>query len=410
MPSRSESPLPHDRSSQRTASIREQRAAREAKKPKTNPMLIAGAVLALAAVGIGIKFVVGAASRIDTRVAVRDAAGKPFLSCKLELFEFDRTPAAPTRPRKLGEVASKQTDSIVVPHDMVPEYSLARATVDGVGVAAFLVHKGEHAQNAATLTPAVPIAGRVQDASGQAVHGARVQAVDGGERGIVLAEATSAADGSFTLAGVSPSNRFVTLWVFKAGHAQVEKPSFAFDAPLAVACQLVRTEPVTGRVVVPNGVTAGGLVVQAYALPGIAATTDASGAFRLDHLPPQSAARLLVQGLPSGHTHRAATARAGQRDVEIAVTRACQISGTVVDGRSGQIPHLAVARHDHGPRGEETFKLDEFGRFLLPNVPEGMVTIEAFVGVEREKDAPYAALQLEFKDGESKRDVAFTLK
>ena len=140
-----------------------------------------------------------------------------------------------------------------------------------------------------------------------------------------------------------------------------------------------------------------------------ATETDENGLFVLDHVPPNLEPKLILVSLPSGYTHRGVSAHPGQA-VEIQVTESCQVSGTVIDERNGQIPQMAIVRHDHGPRGKETFRLDEFGRFVLVNVPEGDVTIEAFSGIRREDNSPYAAVALKFAARENKQDVAIKLK
>jgi hypothetical protein len=340
---------------------------------------------------------------------VLDGSGQPVTRCKLEFFGHDDSGSAPPSQPRLGELAVDGPGPVVAGERLVPGYAIVRVTAPGFGAASFLAKSGEHRENEIKLGPAVDLPGSVVDAAGKPVEGVAVEAYGSGEHGVLLAEAKSDAAGKFVVQGVARTMAYVTLRLKKDRWAQPEKVEHPLGVDKPLACKLEPTELVTGRVVVPDGVAKKGLVVQAFNLPGIATTTDEQGAFALDHVARSLEPRLIVTTLPAGFTHWLASAHPGQQ-VEIRVARACTVSGTVVDGRTGQIPQMAIVRHEHGPRGGESFTLDEFGRFILGNVPAGKVTIDAFSGISRREGAASAKAALELVGGEHRQDVQIRLE
>ncbi len=368
--------------------------------------MLAGVV----AVVFAIQFLLAKAAEVVTPLQVVDAAGKPLSDPRLEFFVFDDSGAAASPTRKLGEILGKGTAVPAARSELVPEHALVRVTAPGYGIGYFLAQAGDHPENRAVLARGTKITGQVASVSRQPLAGARVLAFGGGAHGVLLTEARSGTDGGFVLEGISPTVNFVLLRVLSVGHAVLERErALAAEDPLLLEVQ--PTEPVSGRVAVPAGVSAQGLVVQALNVPGVATTTDADGRFAIDHLPGRPfEPRLIVTSLPAGYTHRVAKARAGMRDLEITVSRANTVSGVVVTAGTGQTHHFATVRHDHGPRGQEVFRLDEFGRFVLGNVPAGEVTIEAFPGQKPQEGAPYGKVIVNLAGGQVRDDLVIEIR
>jgi hypothetical protein len=305
--------------------------------------------------------------------AVVAAAGLP-----AELYPYDDTGAGDYPPQRLRAVQFDAEGRLSLPTDELGSSGaallVARTPDNGIAWAHI-----DPARRNEPLEFGVPqsLVGRIVNEDDEGIAGAVVQVLTD-RYGVILGETSSDGDGGFAVGGLSSSNTFFTLRARAAGHAvATEDVQLVRGAPVKV--QLERTLPLRGTLALPAGVAPAGLVVRAFRVPGVAAPVAADGAFALDHLPAApTRVRLLVAGLPSGFTHPAVTAVAGDQSVSIRVTRAATISGLVVLAQNDAPVAGAYVEHPHGPRGKAAAYSDSRGRFELDLAPPGTVRIEAF--------------------------------
>ena len=341
---------------------------------------------------------------VQATVRVVDVKEQTITKGRLEFFEFDESGAAASPSKKLSEVSFTNSDPIRVNMDVE---AVVRVTADGFGAGHSFLRLGASSETV-MLGPAVSGVGTVIDSDAKPIAGARVLAFAGGAHGVQLGEAVSGADGKFTIGGVSSTDTGLLFRALKEGYAICEQNRLLESDELLVL-KLLSTEFVTGRVVVPSGVSPKGLVVPAYQVLGVATRTDDEGRFILDHLPKNVTPRLIVPSLPQGYTHRATKVRAGQQNVEIIVTKACSAIGSIIDARTKELVAYATVAHDHGPRGRETFGLDPLGRWKLTNIPEGESVLEAYVNISSHSDQNNGRVTVNLKDGEVRENVVIEI-
>lgn len=349
---------------------------------------------------------------LDVRVRLRvlDTAGVAVPRALLEFFPLAEGPHEPSPPDLLGRLPWDLQSPPEIGRALLGQEGLVRASAPGLGIDfAFAAADGQ--VHDLVLGPPRDLEGQVRDGSLLPARGARVVAFGGGQRGVPLVEAVTDAEGRFRLQGMSGRHDRVWVRVLHAGHAIAEQNRFYADEA-ELRFDLLPTRPVQGRLEFPAQVDPAGLRVLAYKVPGVSAQVGPDGRFVLDHLPPPpTTVRLLVHGLPLGWTHRLTVVSPGDDGVVLVVQRGATVSGSVVeDGSNRLVPH-AMVMHGHGPRGQVMVHADQYGRFQLADLPQGMVEIEAYVPArppERilvTESAPAlrpprtGVLRLELKDG-----------
>jgi hypothetical protein len=225
----------------------------------------------------------------------------------------------------------------------------------------------------------------------------------------------------FRLPGAAASTEYLRVRVLHAGF-RAAYATVALRSLEGVTIDLEATLPVAGRVELPEGLTAAGLELRVYNVPGVATTCDADGSFRLDHLPPSPLyCRLLVAGLAAGWTHRQARVQAGMQQIRIRVEPASEIAGTVIHALTGAAVANASVLHEHGPNGDEVVRTDDYGRFRIGRVPPGQVELQADSmltlprGPGRPADAPRTQhrsgrLALDLAPGECRDEVVIRIE
>lgn len=330
-------------------------------------------------------------SRTVVTFALADGGPPPKL--ELQLFCEQLSFASPSPPVPYATRATEPGETSVVfgPED-VEGSAVLRYAGKGVGIGYATITRGR--QYEISLVPAAATEGRVGTTSGifamglrtlgmEAVAGARVIGMGGGEHGVALCETVTDAEGRFRLEGFAADLPSIGIRVLAKGCALAFSNQFV-EPGASVVVPMLPTRPLRGRVALPSGVASSGLRVLAKGLPGVEARIADDGSFEMDHVPPDLEPRLLVHGLPAGFTHAQVNAHAGQHDVAIQVVGDIEIRGRVVE-RMRQLPMGgAMVWHDCGPAGGVKVRADGDGRFSIRGAPPGELSLRAQCEVKTE--------------------------
>lgn len=318
-----------------------------------------------------------------TVFAIVDSDGAPLSNLKLEFFECDGSFVGPSPTPRIGELFVTDGAEIVVGWDMVPGDALLRIEADGFGVGSGYVRAGRPRQKI-DLGPPCEVRGRVAHTIGEArdwIAGARVQALGGGARGVLLREAVTDTDGSFVLGGLSSELAHITIRVFADGFG-VRERSVDPSEPLGLI-ELTPTDPLRGRLIGCEGFDIADREIRVYQFPGVSARTDADGNFTFEHLPKEQRYPLVVADLDPRFTHAKCSVYPGGAPAELEVEPAGWIRGVAVDALTRDPIRGTKVLHKHGPNGIEVVECDSWGRFELGRVPAGLVWVIADVVVEK---------------------------
>ncbi|MCA8943920.1 MAG: carboxypeptidase regulatory-like domain-containing protein [Planctomycetes bacterium] len=342
-----------------------------------------------------------------TTFAVVSTAGVPLSGLSIEFFACEESSAGVSPTSRIGALESVSPE-LTVGWELSPGEALVRIRAEGHGVGSGYVRAGRDVQ-IIQLGPPVSLSGRVVRPAGESQDGlaeARVLALGGGARGVVLTEATTDADGAFELVGLSSAVPYLTLRVLAPGHG-VAEATVAVDSGRVAPIEVTPTHSIGGRIVACEGVDVGDRPIVVYNLPGVTARTDSDGSFVLDHVPAMyERCRLLVAGLEPEFTHARCDAAPGDRDVEIVVERACHVVGVAVDALTRDPIRGTKVFHEHGPTGVEVVDCDEWGRFRLRRLPAGSAWITADVLVEeRSLNRGYVRKQTKVRRGDALVDL-----
>lgn len=312
---------------------------------------------------------------------------------ELQLFREQLSFASPSPPVPYAtRFTEPGENSIVLGPEDIDGSAVLRYSGDGVGIGYATLARGR--QHEIALAPAVATEGRVGTTSGifamglrtlgmEAIAGARVIGMGGGEHGVALCETVTDAEGRFRLDGFAADLPSIGIRVLAKGCALAFSNQFV-EPGISVVVPMLPTTPLRGRVRLPQGISTSGLRVLAKGLPGIEARLMEDGSFEMDHVPPNLEPRLLVHGLPAGFTHAQVNAHAGQDDVAIAVVADVEVRGRVVE-RMRQLPMGgAMVWHDCGPAGGVKVKADGDGRFSIRGAPPGELLLRAQCEVRTE--------------------------
>lgn len=336
----------------------------------------------------------------------------------VEVYRFDDSGAGAYPPIATSSATIGSGGALrLSPSDLPPAgvYLRVDSPVHGVAFAHVAPHRAHVAfEFGAPRT----LAGHVQDTDGKPLAGARVVALPH-RYGPALGEASSGAHGEFAIERLSSSASFFALRVLLAGYA-VRDIDVQWVEGQAITTTLTRTRPVTGRVEAPAGVALTALAVRAFRCPGISARVHADGGFSLDSFPtPPTNARLLVHGLPPGHTHASVLATAGDHDIVLRVVRAATVRGVVVTAdRDLPVPG-AYVQHPHGPEAGLGAYTAAGGAFELTGLPAGRVRLDAFGGMRRliqvpgEPDrmqVPFGFVDIDVEEGETREGVVVRVR
>jgi hypothetical protein len=327
-------------------------------------------------------------SATRARIQLVDASGQRIEGPAVaEFFVYDEDPAGPSPTALLARRHLEPDGTLAVGRDLIGAAALVRLEVQGHGIAYGLVEPGPEVRQFELGEPST-VRGRVVDAAGAAVAGARVQALGGGQRGVLLGETLSDAEGGFVIEGVSDSVRSWSFRVFAPGFG-LGQLDWLSQPDEAVRIELEASAPARGRLLVdPTAAdreppALGDVALRIFHLPGVVARTEPDGSFAIPHLPaPPRFAYLLIPDLPPAWTYRRTALQAGT-EREVVLMPARTLRGRVVNGHDGRGVAAAIVHHDHGPHGVESAVCDAGGGFELGRVPNGSVVVHAHVTVQR---------------------------
>ncbi len=344
-----------------------------------------------------------------------DGGAPPQLELQLFREQLSFASPSPPSPYAIRRLESGE-DSIVFGPKEVDGSAVLRYSGTGVGVGYATITRGK--EHEITLAQPAAADGRVGTTSGifamglrtlgmEAVAGARVIGMGGGEHGVALCETVTDAEGRFRLEGFAADLPSIGIRVLAKGCALAFSNQFV-EPGVSVVVPMLPTKPLRGRVTLPIGIEVSGLRVLAKGLPGVEAKLAADGSFEMDHVPPNLEPRLLVHGLPAGFTHAQANAHAGQVDVAIAVVADVEVRGRVVE-LLRQLPMGgAMVWHDCGPAGGVKVQADSDGRFSIRGAPPGDVLLRAQCAIKTEdgeKETLSGERKLVLEDGKDPGEV-----
>lgn len=338
----------------------------------------------IAAIGYG-SFDAWRATRAHLQLV--DASGAPLeLVAEVAGFVYESEPWGASPPRALGRWSSEADGSLTLGSRQIGVEALVRASAPGHGTGFALLRPGEGVAELRLGAPLV-VSGKVATEDGRGVPGARVIVLGGGQRGVVLSETTTDADGGFTVDDVSDSVQGWTFRVLAERHAIEHFDWMAGPRAPEIDIRLRATLPARGRLVVTADgddlPELGGLELRILRLPGLVTTTAADGSFEFLHLPPSPMrGPVVIPELPAGWTFRRTTVAAGET-IELRIERATTLRGEVFSRTRGVRIGGAAVYHDHGPLGMETTRADDDGAFELTRLPHGIVDVFADCMVER---------------------------
>jgi hypothetical protein len=300
----------------------------------------------------------------------------------LELTFFpDRvTFAAPSPPLAIGELRIDGS-TVTVGAELVPERAMVRYRGPGIGAGVMFVELGRdpppvplrapHTLSGRVGTPVSP--GPTPDSVGlRAVAGAEVIAMGGGEHGVDLATTRTDAEGRFTLTGIDGELDGLGLRVRAAGfaiHHEVVGRAVGRD-PIRIALEPGRRQ--IGTVAATPDVELRTVRILARGLPGVESSIASDGSFALEHLPNDSAPRLLLHGLPKHVAHAPQQVGDGQ-PIAIAIVHGAIVRGRVVDATSRRGLSGALVWCGES----DAVRADGDGRFELPQLMPGAAELSA---------------------------------
>jgi hypothetical protein len=298
---------------------------------------------------------------------------------RADVFELDRTLYLPSPRPLLGSIELRgDSEVLVLDSERFPKSLQVRFHVAGYGADFISVELGRRREFRLRLGPPIEVRGLVLDGHGGPLPGARVIALGIHARGVVLAEASSGADGRFVLTGISDRVGTMVLRVLKDGYSLMEREhvlqEFAIDAVRNTEFKLKPVPPVSGHISAPPGCDLSGVRVSVMNLPGVCTGVRSDGRFTLHHLEVGPRYRLLLRRLPAGFSQSEALCRAGER-VEVQVMPVVDLQGTVISKESGRGVAAAKISHTNTTRGRVLATTDQLGRFVFTQVPVGELPV-----------------------------------
>ena len=321
-------------------------------------------------------------------VQLRDVDGTLIpLAGRADVFAIDRTVYLSSPMPLLGSVdLAALGDTLELDGNRFPQSMQIRFHVPGYGVDYMSAELGKRRTFKLTLGPPMSVVGRVTAVGGKPVKGATVLGIGAHPRGVILSETKTDERGHFSLDNISSRTGNVFVRVLAEGFAlaEIEHDWRAVEKGRAgnPEFELVPVPPLHGKVQLPaelEGILQKKtLRVSVFQHPGVSAAVLTDGRFIMHHLAGGKNYRTLLQGLPPGFTHRVVYAQPGQR-CTIDVVPAVTLRGRVVSRRGTRGFAKTEVWHQDTTRGNEKVYTDGYGRFALPNVPKGTVSLQVVV-------------------------------
>lgn len=362
-------------------------------------------------------------SRVTLQVVATDGVDAVPANLEVVVFEYDTEPQAASPTAQLGTLSSASSE-LELTDALVPREAVVRVSAPGFG--AHYAHVDLHKESVRVeLGPPVAYAGQVVyrnvDGSYDPIPDALVRAFGGGVRGVLLTTARTDDAGRFVVEGISSTADNVRLQVFAPGY-EVDQQGIDIRVETDPVIAMKPTQLVRGVVIVPEGVATEDLEVRVFSVPGVVGRVAADGSFELDHLPPApTICRLLIANLPAAWTHSKTMVSAGDSGVTVVVEKSGRMSGTVIDAMTRTPLPRAKVFHEQGPNGYEIVDCDQYGRFEIGRVPQGVVRVTADIleatrratptgSVRVEKRPRQGWLDIDVREGETISEIALTIE
>lgn len=325
----------------------------------------------------------------DVAGTVLDADGRPLAGAEVEFRSADRPPrgaelrAAPVRVR--SDAAGTFSAVRLVPGNLI--YG-ARAAGHGLLRGEVRVEPGQRAVLTLRLPPECRLFGTVRTADGAAIAGATVQA---GAAGVFAAATTTAADGSYEFAGLSPGPIRVHASMRHGDDGGLLRAEATLTLQPrqptvwhAVLLPTVAGPPLRGVVVATDGAPLAGwrVTARSTSIAQAATTTRTDGSFTLAMAAPAGTrVDLRVHAPGRASTTFADAVRRGvdpaAGDVRIVVSPRAPgiVRGRIETAERLEIPATGTAwHHEHAEFVRFVAATD--GSFVLGDVPPGTLDLQ----------------------------------
>ena len=352
------------------------------------------------------------------RVQVVDADGQLLRRVHMEMFALVDKPYDPSPSPKVGEgdFEADASGVFTLGPEHIPMLGFVLIHAPGHGVGYRQLKRGRKNIHEIRLGRPMAVSGSVTNKTGDPIPNARVLALSGDSRGVLLSEVHSEPDGTFVIAGLSARLQVMHVRVLCDGYGMRERrwwnevKNRSGSAPLIqnLDFELMPVPPATGRVVLPEGVSAADLELRIYNLPGVSCRLADDGAFTLHHLqqPEVDTFSVLVANLPPGYTHPYVLVRPGDKDVEIPVRKAVTLNGRLLHRQAESPLPGATITHRCGTRGGGMAEVGSDGSFRFEGLPPGQVRLE--ISLPKSKLYPDGGLRrklVELKEGSDQKPV-----
>ncbi len=218
------------------------------------------------------------------------------------------------------------------------------------------------------LGAATPVLGRVLDAYGQPVHGAKI--IAGGLHSVDTRETKTTPDGSFALTGCPAGTLLLTAQATGFAPTAIESEVSATSGPVTIV--LTEGKPLPVRVLDRGGNPLARAAVwvvpdhESFRIGGgiqpqfrLEASTDAEGRVMFTNVP--DCALWAAAGLRGYISDSAISARAGEPELVLSLHPILTVTGTVRDSSTGQgVPKFRVVAGRPEPGGPYWSAIDRF--------------------------------------------------
>jgi hypothetical protein len=289
-------------------------------------------------------------------VQVLDWERRPIPGAVLELFPDQEDPLAvlPAAPseRLIADGGGRARPMIAGQQHLI-------ASAAGWGTGPGFLEMGDPALEI-VLGPPVEYTGSVVDANGQPVAGAPIEAYYGTRSAPTLVRAFSDVDGRFVLDGLSSAMAYVNCRVAAPGYALAEVEGLPGRE---IRIRLNPVDAVRGRVIDNHRQPVAGAIVVVNGLRQLWCATDATGRFRLDHVPARVRGGHTLRVAKEELTHPPCTTVQPGDELEIILSPAQRIEGRVFSRATHRPAERVLVYHQCGPRAPVQATTDASGRW-----------------------------------------------
>ncbi|PIE23943.1 MAG: hypothetical protein CSA62_06005 [Planctomycetota bacterium] len=238
-------------------------------------------------------------------------------------------------------------------------------------------HAGNHELTIIELLPPKPVIGKVVDAEGKAIEGAKVTARFLGPGSPKLVEATSKADGEFQLYRLSTSLQTLLLQAEAKGFARQDY-EYKREASAPLIITLARTMELQVRILDSNGKPIEDIRATVQDQPKLRSVSDMFGLMFFPNLVEKKAVTLQIEDPKRTYRFRDDLIPRPE-PYDLVLEEPATLEGIVVDAKQQPLSGITI-KHRHGPRAWVRTSSGPDGSFRIGDLPSGEVWLEYELG------------------------------